>query len=236
MLILFIRAIILFLTTVILMRLMGKRQIAQLQPYELALSILIADLAAAPMGDTAIPLLYGVVPMLAMIFMHSVFTICCMKSERLRRLIDGRSYPIIQNGVLSNQALDRLGYTMSDLLEELRSAGFLRIQDVDSAILETSGNLSVFPTGAKAPATAGDLGLPARAGGLPVPLILSGRVQKENLPPLLVDEAWLDTQLSGAGFKSARGIALASLDPSGTLLIYSCKNTCAPIVVNTQGA
>jgi uncharacterized membrane protein YcaP (DUF421 family) len=119
MLILFLRAALLFLAAVVLMRVMGKRQIAQLQPYELVLAILMADLAAAPMGDTGIPLLYGVVPMLALMFMHTALTLCCMKSERLRRIIDGKSYAVIKEGRLQNKALDQLGFSISDLLEEL---------------------------------------------------------------------------------------------------------------------
>ncbi|MDR1263620.1 MAG: DUF421 domain-containing protein [Oscillospiraceae bacterium] len=235
MLILFLRAVILFVTMVVLMRLMGKRQIGQLQPYELAMSMLIANLATPPMGDTAVPLLYGVVPMVAMIFIHALITLCGMKSERLRRLIDGHAYPVVKDGILSNRALDQLGFTMSDFLAEMRSAGFLRIQDVDTAIMETSGKLSVFPVPGKETATLSDLGITPSAGGLPVPVILSGRIQKENLPPLLVDETWLRAQLKKAGFDSLRAVALASLDPAGTLWIYSCENTCAPVVVQTQG-
>ncbi|MDR0395899.1 MAG: DUF421 domain-containing protein [Oscillospiraceae bacterium] len=235
MLILFLRAIVLFVTMVVLMRLMGKRQISQLQPYELALSILIANLATAPMGDTAVPLLYGVVPMIAMIFMHTIITLCCMKSVRLQRIIDGRAYAVIQNGSLNNNALDRLGFTMTDLLAELRAAGFLHIQDVNSAILETSGKISVFPVSGKEHATASDLGVTAGAGGAPVPLILSGQVQRQNLPALLIDEEWLLKKINEAGFNSPRAIALASLDPAGTLLVYGCKNMCAPVILRTQG-
>ncbi|MDR1599968.1 MAG: DUF421 domain-containing protein [Oscillospiraceae bacterium] len=235
MIILFLRAIVLFVTMVALLRLMGKRQISQLQPYELALSILIANLATAPMGDTAVPLLYGVVPMLAMIFMHTIITLCCMKSVRLQRIIDGRAYAVIQNGSLNNDALDRLGFTMTDLLAELRAAGFLRIQDVNSAVLETSGKLSVFPAPDKEPATVSDLGITPGAGGAPVPLILSGQIQRQNFPSLLISEEWLRERIKEAGFNSPRSIALASLDPAGTLLVYGCKNMCAPVVLRTQG-
>ncbi|GHU65433.1 hypothetical protein FACS1894184_01200 [Clostridia bacterium] len=235
MLILFLRAVILFVTMVVLMRLMGKRQIGQLQPYELALSILIANLATAPMGDTAVPLLYGVVPMIAMIFMHSVITMCCMKSVKLQQLIDGRAYSVVQNGSLNNEALDQLGFSMSDLLAELRAAGFLRIQDVETAILETSGKLSVFSKADKEPATLSDLGITAKACGMPVPLILSGKIQKESLPLMLVDEAWLCDKLKDAGFDSPRTVALASLDPAGTLLIYGRDSLSSPVIIQTQG-
>ena len=239
MLILFIRAIMLFLMTVVMMRVMGKRQVAQLQPYELVLAILISDLAAAPMGDSGKPLLYGLVPMLALVFMHTVLTLCCMKSERLRKLIDGQSYSVINNGELRNKEIDRLGFSISDLLEELRAAGFERIEEVDSAIIETSGKLSAFRKPANRPATVSDLKLQANVGGIPLPVILSGRVQKDNLASMRVTEAWLLAKLTRAGIIDKRTVALCSLATDGTLVVFSREDVSAPRVIKSdavQGA
>jgi len=234
MLVHFARAAILFIMTVLLMRIMGKRQVAQLQPYELVLAILLADLAAAPMQDSGIPLLYGIVPMLALVCLHTAITLCCMKSERLRRIIDGQSYSVIRGGKLDNSTLDKLGFSISDLLEELRTAGYARMEDINEVILETSGKLSVFEHENLEPVTCADMSIEKKPRGVPLPLILSGQLQRQNLTKMNVSEAWLTAKLTKAGAPGVRSIALCSLDAAGTLVIFQKGNTAAPSVYETR--
>lgn len=234
MLILFMRAVLLFSTAVVMMRVMGKRQIAQLQPYELVLAILISDLAAAPMGDSGTPLLYGIIPMLALVCMHTVLTLCCMKSERLRRIIDGQSYSVMSGGELHGNVLDKLGFSVSDLLEELRAAGFARIEEVDDAIIETSGKLSAFAKPQFEPVTLSDMKLENTPGGVPLPLILSGQVQRPNLARMAVSEAWLAAKLARAGAGGTKSVALCSLGVDGSLVVFDRGDVSKPRVIKTD--
>ena len=198
----FIRTGFLFLTAVALMRVMGKRQMAQLQPYELVLAILMADIASAPMGDPGIPLLYGIIPMLSLVFLHTLLTLLSMKSEKWRRAINGSTNALIKDGRLHAETLDKYGITISDLLEQLRLAGFAKIEDVRSALLETTGQLSVFDT------------------PVPLPVILSGQIQTKQLNTLGRDEAWLCGVLAGAGHGDVGAIALCQADEAGSVVVY----------------
>ena len=212
----FLRTGFLFLTAVVLMRIMGKRQMAQLQPYELVLAILMADIASAPMGNASIPLLYGVIPMLALVFLHTLLTLLCMKSERWRSIIDGNAYAVIKDGELRGAMLDKLGISMSDLLEQLRLAGFARIEDVRSAILETSGQMSVFKT------------------TVPQPVVLSGQVQTNQLTRLGRDEAWLRGVLSGAGIDDVGTIVLCQANNTGELVVYKNGDCSQATIINSD--
>lgn len=220
MLTLFLRTILLFLFTVLIIRLMGKRQIGQLQPFELVIAILIADLVAVPMGDVGTPLLYGIMPIVTLLFLHALLTICCLKSEKLRRLIDGKPCVLIHKGILQNDQLDRMGYSIADLLEELRSGGILNIREAGSAVLETSGKLSVFPDAQERPVTPKDLQLPVGYEGIPLTLIVDGRVQSENLTLAGLNENWLKSQIAPLGYDRPSAIMLCSLDTGGVLLVY----------------
>lgn len=220
MLTLFLRTILLFLFTVLIIRLMGKRQIGQLQPFELVIAILIADLASVPMGDVGTPLLYGIIPIATLLFLHSVLTLGCLKSERFRRLIDGKPCVLIRKGMLQNEQLDRMGYSIADLLEELRAGGILNIREVGSAVLETSGKLSVFPMSQERAVTPKDLQLPVGYEGIPLTLIVDGRIQNENLVLAGLDENWLQEKIASLGYSRPLDIMLCSLDTGGVLLVY----------------
>jgi uncharacterized membrane protein YcaP (DUF421 family) len=218
MLILFLRTAFLFITAVFLMRVMGKRQIAQLQPYELVLAILMADIAAAPMGNDGIPLLDGIIPMVALVFLHTLITFLCMKSERLRRIIDGSAFPVVSLGRLRSDTLDKLGITVSDLLEELRAAGYSTIEDVQTAILETSGKMSVFDR------------------AVPVPLILSGQIMPAHLKRIARDETWLKDKIAGAGFANVADVALCQADDNLRLVIFRNGPDEAAVIVEAAQA
>lgn len=138
MLVTFIRSILLYTIILIIMRLMGKREIGQLQPFELAISILIADLAAIPMADTGIPLQNGIIPILGLLFMHLIISMINMKSIHARGIICGKPTILIYRGKISEEALRRERFTISELEERLRGANVQALGDVEYAILETS--------------------------------------------------------------------------------------------------
>ncbi len=138
MLITFLRSIVLYIIILIVMRLMGKREIGQLQPFELVIAILIADLASIPMAEIGIPLENGIIPILGLLVMHLVISVINMKSIRAREIICGKPRILIYRGKINEEALRRERFTLSELEERLRGNNIISLGDVEYAILETS--------------------------------------------------------------------------------------------------
>ncbi len=224
MLTVFARTVILYFVSVIAMRLMGKRQVGQLQPYEFVLAIMIADLATAPMEGVGTPLGYGLVPILALVFLHGLGTLLSMKLPLFRRVLSGAPSVIMRNGAICYGEMKRMNYTMTDLLEELRAQGFLNIAQVCTAVLETSGKLSVFPYANQRPLTPQDMNLCVPCEGIPMTLIVDGRVQPTHLKKCGLDENWLKKQLKPLGITDFTTVALCSLDTAGMLFAQEANN------------
>lgn len=212
MLTIFIRAILLYGYSILAVRLMGKRQIGQLQPYELVAAILIADLVAEPMSGAETPLLYGIVPVSALVLMHSVFGLLGMKSPAFRRLLNGSARVLIREGNIQYGELKQVCMPVSDLMEIIRAAGILNIADVETAVLETNGVLSVFPRGGERPVTQGDLRIASPEEELPHVLISDGQYRENELRRAGISRKELDDFL-GAGAP----VLLCVLDSRGTL-------------------
>ena len=205
----FVRTIILYFLIVVGMRLMGKRQIGELEPSELVLTMMISDLAAVPMQDFGIPLLSGLLPILTLLALS-------LRSLRLRALICGTPTVLIRGGKLQQDAMRKNRFTIDELMEELREQGVTRIEDVKYAVLENSGQLTVFPWTAQQPPTAEQLGLGLEDDvTLPMVIINDGRVIHRNLTACGRDENWLRKQLSREKASSPREIFLLTLDEQG---------------------
>ena len=193
---LFLRAVLLYGLLIAAMRLLGKRQLGELQPYELALTILLAEIVAGPIDSVAIPLLHGLLPMAAVMIVHGVLSIACVRSDRLRALISGKPAVVISRGVINRAELDRLCLNLADLLEGLRCAGFLDPSEVGTAVVEANGNISAFAGSDSRPANTRELQLQPGYEGIPMILIMDGRLQKHNLQSAHLSEPWLKTLLS----------------------------------------
>ncbi|MBQ7886070.1 MAG: DUF421 domain-containing protein [Clostridia bacterium] len=215
----FIRTVILFFVTTIVLRLMGKRQLAELQPYEVVITLMISDLATQPMNDVEIPLLSGVVSILTLLLMHSLLSALSFWSIRLRAIICGRPSVLVRNGKICEDELSRLCFDLSDLMEGIRSQGLIGLQETGSVILETNGALSVFPSAENRPATRGELDLEKKYDGIPLTLILDGKVQKRTLSLCGKDEIWLNAQLEAQGIKRTKDVLVALLSTQGVLLV-----------------
>ena len=221
MLTVFIRSVLLVCLAVCALRLMGKRQVGQLQPFELVIAIMIADLAATPMESLDTPLWRGIVPMAALVMLHQIFSLLSLKSQKMRRFFSGSPTVIIRNGQIDYQALEKLCFNLNDLLEELRTGGVLSPTEVGTAIMETSGKLSVFPTSQKRPVTPEDM----KTGneGIPLTLILDGQLEQNNLPLLGKDEDWLRQQLGSMGFSEIRQVLLCYIDTDGVMSVHGFR-------------
>lgn len=219
MLILPIRTIILYLLVVLVIRIMGKHQIGQLQPFELVITIMISELAAVPMQDTDIPLLHGIIPILTLLFIQISLSLLSLKSETARRIICGSPSVLIEKGRINQKELTRLRYNITDLLEQLRLKDMPNIADVEYAILETSGKLSIIPKSKKRPVNPEDLQLNIPYEGLPVSLIVDGVLKEKNLSKLNLSKEWLRNELKKKGLETWDQVFLASLDTSGHLFL-----------------
>ena len=187
----YIRTIILYAILITVIRLMGKRQIGQMEPSEFVVTMLVANLAAIPMQDGAIPLLSGLIPILTVLGMELILSWLSMRSIRLRKLLCGKPVILIENGHVIQENLRRTQVTLDELSGHLREKDVLDIQTVQYAILETNGNLSVFPFPAEMPPSAKDAKIKAGKKYLPITIVSDGHLLRENLEKAKKDGAWL---------------------------------------------
>ena len=209
MLISLIRAVILYLALILVVRLMGKRQLGEMEPMEFVVTMLIANLAAVPMQETGTPLLAGLLPIL-------VLSVLTYRSVGVRRFLCGKPVILIENGRLLQQNLKKTRVNTDELSEYLRIQGVTDLAQVQYAILETSGAISTFLYPKYEPASAKDAGVQASARKLPVTVIASGRLQKQNLPLLGKDEAWVQGILQSYNCRM-QDVYLLTSEPGGKL-------------------
>lgn len=212
----FARTVILYFLIMTGLRLMGKRQIGELEPGELVLTMMISDLATVPMQDFGIPLLAGVIPILTLLALSMLLSQLSLSSLRFRRLACGAPSVLIREGVLQQEAMRKNRYTLDELLEELRGQGITGVEEVKYAVLENSGHLSVLPWAKNQPPTAEALGVKAPEDvTLPVVLVNDGRLLRRNLEARGLDEAWLREALRQEGLSSPREAFLLTVDERG---------------------
>ena len=195
MLLSYVRTAILYLILIAVIRLMGKRQIGQMEPSEFVVTMLVANLAAIPMQDGGIPLLSGLVPILTVLGVEMVLSVLSLRSIFVRRLLCGKPVILIENGRIIQNNLRRTSITLDELTGHLREKNVLSIDQVQYAILETSGDFSVFPYPKHLPATAKDAGIQAKPQHLPITIIEDGHLFGCNLAVAGKDDAWVQRVL-----------------------------------------
>jgi uncharacterized membrane protein YcaP (DUF421 family) len=210
-----LRTIILYFIVVITMRIMGKRQIGEMQPFELVIAIMISELASLPMQDTRIPLTHGVIPIITLLFLQAVISMAELKSEIARSIFSGKPSVIIKDGKIDINQLKYDRFNINDLLEELRLQGYYNIEDIEYAILETSGQLSVIPKTELEPATKQDLKIKTTQDKLPVTLILDGKINHHNLKVIEKNDSWLQSELEKNNISSVDKVFIALMDSKG---------------------
>ena len=215
---LFLRGALLYAVMIVTMRGLGKRQLGEFEPYELAMTILLADLISSPMQSVATPLLHGLLPVAAMFVVHGAITLASLRWDGFRALVSGKPALVINRGEIDQRQLNRLCLSVSDLLEGLRGAGYLDPAEVGTAIVEANGTITAFPGGDNRQPKAGELGIDPGYEGLPLVLISDGRVQPNNLRQTGLDAAWLEGVLKGRGL-APEGVYLASLDTQGRMTL-----------------
>lgn len=218
----FLRTVILYLILIAGLRLSGKRQIGELEPIELVLTMLLSDLASVPMQDFGIPLINGIIPILTLLSLSTLLSYFSLRSVRFRALVCGRPAIIIRDGELQQDVMRHNRMTLDELLEELRTQGISDLRDVKYAIWETSGQLSVLLHSDRQPATPEQLGQKVPDDVfLPTVIINDGRLLRNNLTLAGLDENWLKKQLSAHHAHSPQDIFLLSVDQSGGVICVS---------------
>ena len=217
--ILFIRTLIIYAIVVFSLRLMGKRQIGQLQPSELVVAIMISDLATMPMSDVSIPLLYGIVPIFTLVICEMVLSFISLKSEYIRVMLNGKPQLLIKNGKLLRKELLTSRINTDDLMEELRKAGYFSLSDIDTVILETGGTISVIPTAEAAPPTNKDLNLKPAKQEIPYMFISDGKIRRSELKRSGKDEKWISKILKKNGISHVKDVFILSEDAEGNIFV-----------------
>lgn len=218
MLTIIIRSVLIYLIVLLVFRLMGKRQLGQMQPFELVLTLIIADLATIPMAEVSVPVLHGIVPLLTLVILHFVLTLVCKNSQWLSKIISGKPVIIINPKGIDYNAMKQLNLATDDIFAALRECGYFSISQVQYAIMETNGKVSVMPKAEFSPATNGDLKLATNDSFLPIILVSDGKLIKENLALASLDEKEILKIVSKNSSKkkvSIKDILILSIDKAG---------------------
>ena len=230
-----LRAIIIYIIVLIALRLMGKRQIGDMQPSELVITLIIADLACIPMSETSIPILYGITPLLTLVVVHFFISVLSQKSLFMRKLFNGKPIIVIDKNGINFKALKALNMTLNDLTEGLRTANCFSFDDVAYAIIETNGNLSVLLKSEVSPVTNQDMKISVDEASLQVILINDGTISKENLKLFNIDENFINNFLKKQNIQNIKDVLVMSANSSGEVYLQ-CKNQPRQIIsTNLKG-
>ncbi|MCC8121478.1 MAG: DUF421 domain-containing protein [Oscillospiraceae bacterium] len=207
-----VRTVILYLLIIFGIRLLGKHQVGELEPAEFVLALIIADIASVPMQDYGIPLLMGVIPIITLLCLSMILSMLSMKNLRLRALLTGVPSILVRNGKLDQREMRRTRMTVDEILEQLRLQGYTDLADVQYAILETNGQLSVLPYAGRKPPAAEDMDVQVPDRGLPIVLINDGRLLSHNLKKSGLNETWLNKRLAEHKLHSVKQVYLMTVD------------------------
>lgn len=212
-------AIVVYIVLVLLMRIVGKRQLGELELSELVVTILISELAAEPILDPHVPLYRAFAPIAALMGMEYLMSVLSLKSVRFRMLVAGKPALLVVNGRIDQSQMRKNRITPEELVEALRNDGLLDLNDVQYAVLETNGRLNIIPNPAERTVTAGQMGVAAENTGYPIMVIDNGRVLTDNLRLLGRDENWLKKQLRENSLSSPDDVYMMTADMAGGIFL-----------------
>lgn len=208
MLLILFRTIIIYVLVLFVMRFMGKREIGQMQPFELVIAIMIADLAATPMAEIGVPILYGVIPIFGLLFIHVIISVLNLKSIKIREIICGKPRILIYRGKIDEKALIQENFTINELQERLRVNNINNLGDVEFAILETSGQISVVLKPEKRALKPEDFNLDVSYEGIAYDLVVDGKIMSDNLKKLGKDYNWLEREVGKFNMKPEEALVV----------------------------
>ncbi|MHB1628073.1 MAG: DUF421 domain-containing protein [Bacilli bacterium] len=210
--ILFTRTLFTYAFVFLALRIMGKREIGKLSVFDLVVSIMIAEISAMALQDLKIPVWHGAFIIGLLVLLQVGVSFLSLQSRRVHELVEGKPSVLVANGEINDSEMKRTRYSMSDLLVQLREKDVANVADVEFAILETSGKLSVFPKANKRPVTADDLGIAVKPTVVPTSLIVDGEVQYDKLVSVDKSPQWLLEQLTALGYDAPQDVFYAAWD------------------------
>ena len=235
MLTIFFRAIIIYFGVLLFIRLMGKRQIGEMQPFELVITIIIADLATAPMSQTSIPLLHGLIPVATLVVLHYLISLFSRKSIVLRKVLNGKPVIVISPNGIEYEALKSMNMNFDDLSEGLRTCGYYKIEDIQYAIVETNGTFNVIPKSEESPVTNSSMKIKTPPAALPINIISAGKVLEANLNVLNISLDAVVEKISSMGNYAIKDVMLLSLDSNGKIFMQPFKGSYQVLETNLKG-
>lgn len=214
-----VRAIIIYLVVLFLYRLMGKRQLGQMQPFELVLTLIIADLATIPMAEVSVPVLHGIVPVLTLVLLHFVLTFLSSISNKFSSFLSGKPVIVINPNGIDYKALKNLNLSVDDVFEAIRGCGYFSVEQVQYAIMETNGKMSVLPKSQYSPVTIQDMKLKIDKSVIPVNIINEGKILGNNLEIAKIDKTQVLNILNKAKIKKIKDVLLMTIDKNGAVYL-----------------
>lgn len=219
MFIVLIRTIILYALVICTVRLMGKRQISELQPYEFVIAMMISDLAALPMQDTRLPLILGIIPIVTLLFIKNILSFIQLKSQKSRKIIEGEPSILICRGKINFNNLKKEQINLDELMEEIRLAGYFDLNDIEYGILENNGQMSFLTSNNKQESNNINKNKPK----LPIIYILDGKFNENVLSKSGMDESWIKSELKKHNINSIKDVLIAMTDTKGKF-VYQLHN------------
>ena len=229
MFIVFFRVTIIYITVLIFLRLMGKRQIGEMQPYEVVITLIIADLATLPMSETNIPLLNGILPLAILVLVHHFITFLIKKSIKIRRILSGSPMIIISPTGIEQKTLTKLNMNLDDLMEMIRQNGYYSFDQILYAIIETNGKMSIIPKSANAPATAQDVGVNNPPAKLPSIIVSDGKIMQNQMKEVNLTCESLNKILNHIKVKSINDLIILSIDEDGKIFYQTKTEKCQTV-------
>lgn len=229
------RSLILYILILFLIRIMGKRQIGDMQPFELAITLIIADLATIPMAETALPLIQGIIPLITLVCIHYLICLLSRKSVTFRRLFSGKPVILLDPDGINYENLQKVNMNFNDLLEGLHTAGYFNLEELLYVILQTNGTLTVVNRAPFSPLTANDLQIPKDNATLPMIIISKGKIMNENLKLAKIDEKFLTENINKVGIKTIKDVLILTLNNDGKIYVQPRKGKFATIETNYSG-
>lgn len=233
---LFVRAVLVYTIVLIVFRLMGKRQLGQMQPFELVLTLIIADLATIPMAESSVPILHGVIPLLTLVTVHYFLTIITKKSDVLNRFISGKPIIVINPKGVDYNAIKSLNISVDDLFEAIRGNGFFSLDEIQYAIVETNGTINVLSKNDFSPVTLGNLKEISNGNSfklkniseidaptIPITLIAEGKINKNNLKAASLQETDIKKILEKTKTKNIKNVLILTIDGNGKVYFQAKK-------------
>ena len=223
MLIIVCRVLIIYLVVLFYLRVMGKRQLGELQPFELVVTLLIADIISLPMTQISMPLLFSLVPLTALVLVHYLVSLITRKFVKLRGIVNGKPVVVINQNGVQFDALKSLNMNMDDLVEGLRSCNYYKIQDIEYAIVENNGTMTVIPKSSVAPVVNQDINISLPPSSLPLNIITAGKLNKENIKISGIDNEFVQSVIEQANLHKIKDVLLFTLDSNGCVYVQGYK-------------